>query len=59
MNMKKDTFRCGNATLSAEQAARAEERNKKIWNDFWKIPRKDRTPEDWKKLMDVQILVKE
>lgn len=45
-------------TVSNAQAAQIVAKNEKIWDEFWAIPAKDRTPADWKKLLDVQFLVK-
>lgn len=56
--MEKKTYQSANGIVNSEQAAQIAANNEKIWDEFWAIPAKDRTPADWKKLLDVQFLVK-
>lgn len=48
----------GKTTFSEARAKEIEERNEKIWNDFWSIPSSERKSSDWSKLLDIEIMVK-
>ena len=45
--------------VSDDQAAKINATNMEIWENFWKIPREKRTKEDWEKLLEIDILVKQ
>ena len=45
--------------VSDDQAAKINATNMEIWDNFWKIPREKRTKEDWEKLLEIDILVKQ
>ena len=51
-------YHTGNGQVTDAQAAKIETRNKKIWENFWKIPKEKRTAADFERLLDIQILAK-
>ncbi len=51
-------YQASYGTIADSKAKEIEETNRKIWEDFWKIPREKRTHSDWEKLKLIEILVR-
>lgn len=51
-------YQTSHGTVTDSEAVEIEKSNRKIWEDFWKIPREQRTNSDWEKLRQIEILAR-
>ena len=52
-------YKCNGKVISETEAKLVEEKNRKIWDGFWSIPRDKRTDSDWMTLMGIQFCFSE
>ncbi len=51
-------YQTSHGTVTDSEAVEIEKSNRKIWEDFWKIPRDQRTNSDWEKLWQIEFLAR-
>lgn len=51
-------YQTSHGTVTDSEAAKIEKSNRKIWEDFWKIPREKRKTSDWEKLRQIEFLAR-